>query len=199
MSGLAIGLAALAAAGAPCPPPAVSAPPANGPAYNLIVHVHRGLREADGTETVAFRPGVATGRVVLRLWANGPAYARDGASLAVRAVTSGGRTVPTSRPNPTTLVVRRRLAAGQRLVVRLRWALVLPRGSGGRMHGGGGTMRLASFFPLLAWDGLAWRTDPPTAVDIGETWTSPAADFDVRVMHPSGLRVLATGTQVAPG
>src|SRR5689334_4504955 len=169
MTGLVLGLAALAA-GAPCPPASVPAPPAQRPAYSLVVHVHRDLRGADGTETVAFRPAVATDRVVLRLWANGPAYARDGASLTVRDLTAGGRRVPTSRPGATLLVVRRRLAAGQRLVLRLRWALVLPRGDGARMHGGG-TMRLASFFPLLAWDGRAWRTDPPISADIGETWT----------------------------
>src|SRR3954464_2357187 len=140
MSGLAIGLAALAAAGAPCPPAAIPAPPANRPSYHLVVHVHRDLRGADGTETVVFRPPVATRRVVLRLWANGPAYARDGASLTVSDVTSGGVAVATSRPSPTTLVLDRPLGARQRLVLRLRWALVLPRGPGGRLHGGGGTM-----------------------------------------------------------
>src|SRR4051794_10419428 len=99
MSGLAIGLAALAAAGAPCPPAVVPEPPANRPAYALVVHVHRDPFGADGTESVTFRPAVATDRIVLRLWANGPAYARTGARLTVRAVTSEGRRVPTSRPN----------------------------------------------------------------------------------------------------
>src|SRR3954471_17621040 len=146
MSGLALGLAALAAGGAPCPPASVPAPPADRPSYALVVHVHRDLRGADGTETVSFRPQVATGRVVLRLWANGPAFADRGAHLAVSAVTSRGRTVPTSRPSPTTLVVRRRLAARERLVLRLHWSLTLPSGAGGRMHGGD-TVRLASFFP----------------------------------------------------
>ncbi|HEY7018626.1 MAG TPA: hypothetical protein VH297_09175, partial [Gaiellaceae bacterium] len=141
MSALAIGLAALTAAAPPCPPASVPAPPPNRPAYALVVHVHRDLRGADGSETVAFRPAVATDRVVLRLWANGPAYERDGASLTVRDVTAAGRRVPTSRPGPTILVVRRHLAAGERVVLRLRWALVLPRGDGARMHGGG-TMRL---------------------------------------------------------
>src|SRR3954449_9932842 len=151
MTGLALGLAALAMA-APCPPASVPAPPAHRPAYALVVHVHRGLYRVDGTETVSFRPAVATDRVVLRLWANGPAFAGGGggvgASLDVRDLTSRGRPMPVARPNRTTLVVRRRLAAGQTIVLRLRWSLLLPPFDGGRMHGGD-TMRLASFFPLL--------------------------------------------------
>jgi hypothetical protein len=57
--------------------------------------------------------------------------------------------------------------------------------------------RLGSFFPLLAWNPReGWQTDPPSAIG-WETWTSPTADFDVRVTVPRGLRVLASGEHVA--
>jgi hypothetical protein len=201
MTGPAIGLAAAALGGAPfgapCPAAPIPPPPA-GPSYALVIHVHRNLRGADGTEAVTFRPEVATGRIVFRLWANGPAYARRGARLAVGPVTAGGQALPTTRENATTLVVDRPLAAGERLDMRMRWSFTAPRGDGQRMHGGS-TMRLATFFPLLAWDGATWQTDPPTTLDLGESWTSPSADFDVRVTRPAGLGALATGDRVGPG
>jgi Peptidase family M1 domain len=81
----------------------------------------------------------------------------------------------------------------------MNWRLVLPRETGLRIKGGGRSVRLGSFFPLLAWDGADWALDPPTLFPSAEAWTSPTADFDVRVTRPSGLRVLASGQQVGPG
>src|SRR5262249_18985197 len=63
----------------------------------------------------------------------------------------------------------------------------------------GRSVRLASFFPLLAWEGNDWALDAPTRLGAAETWTSPTADFDVRVTHPSGLAVLASGVHVGQG
>src|SRR5262249_17723703 len=37
---------------------------------------------------------------------------------------------------------------------------------------------------------------PPTLFPSAEAWTTPTADFDVRVLQPRGLRVLASGRQV---
>ena len=59
--------------------------------------------------------------------------------------------------------------------------------------------RLGSFFPLLAWNPAeGWQTDPPSSIG-WETWTSPTADFDVKVTAPRGLQVLASGEQVTSG
>jgi hypothetical protein len=43
-----------------------------------------------------------------------------------------------------------------------------------------------------------WVLDPPTRLR-AEAWTTPTADFDVRITHSTGLRVLASGQQVGPG
>ncbi len=104
----------------------------------------------------------------------------------------------TSRPNATTLVVNRALAAGQRVTVSMSWKLRLPRGASFQLKGGG-SARLVSFFPILAWDGSGWAIDPPLRKLDGFWSTSPSADFDVRIVTPRGLRVLATGREVRPG
>ena len=134
--------------------------------------------------SVAFAPEVATDRLVFRLWPNSHYYARRGALPTVGPVNEGGRALPTSRPDPTTLVVRRALSARERVVVSTTWKLRLPSTPGTQLHGGRGA-RLVSFFPLLAWDGSAWALDPPVPLD--SLWpTSPTADFDVRVVVPKG-------------
>jgi len=140
-----------------------------------------------------------TDRLVFRLWPNGPRYAKAGAHLSVSAVREGGRPMPLSYPDPTTLVVARPLAAGERVVVAMNWRLVIPRETGLRIKGGGRSVRLGSFLPLLAWDGNGWALEPPTRLPSAEAWATPTADFDVRVTHPAGLTVLASGRQVRPG
>jgi len=173
-------------------------PPANRPSYVLHVRIGRGLTSVSGTLAVSFRPDVATNRLVFRLWPNSPAYARRGGRLTVGRVTVGGATVPTSRPDATTLVVDRPLRARERVTVSLPWKLQLPRGSGLQLKGGRSS-RLVSFFPLLAWDGKGWATDPALH-HFDSIWsTSPTADFDVHVVNPPGLRVLATGSPVGAG
>ena len=98
----------------------------------------------------------------------------------------------------TTLVVKRALAAGERVTVSMSWKLRLPRGADFQLKGGG-SARLVSFFPILAWDGSGWAIDPPLR-KLDCFWsTSPTADFDVRIVTPRGLRVLATGREVRPG
>jgi hypothetical protein len=77
----------------------------------------------------------------------------------------------------------------------MKWRLRLPSGSFDRLYGGS-VVRLASFFPLLAWNPReGWQTDPPSTIG-WETWTSPTANFDVRVTAPRRLSVLASGSQV---
>jgi hypothetical protein len=67
-----------------------------------------------------------------------------------------------------------------------------------RLARAGETLRLGSFFPLLAWEtGRGWALDPPTT-GFAEASVSPAADFDVRVSAPAGDRVLATGKRIGP-
>ena len=176
-------------------------PPTPRPHYELQVRVSPGLRVVTGGLTVTFRAPSdrGTDRLVFRLWPNGPRYAKAGARLSVSRVRERSRALRVSYPDPTTLVVPRPLAAGAQAVVSMDWRLVLPRETGLRIKGGGRSVRLGSFYPLLAWDGHDWALDPPTTLASGEAWTTPTADFDVRLRHPSGLRALASGRQVRPG
>jgi len=171
--------------------------PPNRPHYLLHIRVERGLMTAKGELTVSFAPPAPTDRLVFRLWPNSPFYAKRGASLTVSSVSAGGKRIVPVRPTPTTLVIRRPLTAHERITVSMNWALHLPRPPGLQLHGGS-SARLLSFFPLLAWNGTDWATEPPVSAD--SFWsTSPTADFDVRVAVPPRLRVLASGEEVSPG
>src|ERR687888_159387 len=133
------------------------------PHYALSVHILPGLRTASGAVAVTFTAPTERGtdRLVLRLWPNGARYARTGAHLFVSRVREGPRLLPVSYPNPTTLAIARPVAAGEQVVVSMNWRLILPRERGLRMKGRGRSVRLGSFFPLLAWDGNDWALDPP--------------------------------------
>jgi hypothetical protein len=174
-------------------------PPTRLPHYSLDVRLRHDLRAAAGRVTVAFAPDIATDRLVFRLWPNAAPYARSGAQLRVGPVTSAERRLSTSSPNATTLVVHIPLSAGEGITVSIGWRLRLPRSGGLRLHGGS-SVRLGTFFPLLAWEpGVGWATDPAPLRSVAETWTSPAADFDVRIKRPHGLNVLATGEALGDG
>ena len=147
---------------------------------------------------MSFRPAVATDRLVFRLWPNSPFYAARGTRLRVGAVIAAGTKVAASRPDPTTLVVDKALTAGEGVEVAMTWRLRLPLRAGLTLRGGR-SARLVSFFPLLAWDGSRWSTEPGLR-RLDSFWsTSPTADFDVRIAAPRGLRILASGEQVSNG
>jgi hypothetical protein len=174
----------------------LASPPTPRPHYTMSVHVLPGLRAADGQLAVSFTAPQKGGidHLVFRLWPNADLYARSGAHLFVSRVREAHRTLRVSYPNPTTLVIARRLAAGERVVVSMNWRLALSQEIGQRMKGRARSARLASFFPLLAWDGSGWALDPPPKLLNAEAWTTPTADFDVRVTQPRGLRVFASGS-----
>lgn len=170
------------------------------PRYELTVHVRPGYTRVDGDVTVRFTPNLATNRIVFRLWANGPRQLAEGTRLTVGTPTdAAGKRLETRQPDPTTLVIRRPLAAGEAVTVHLPWRLRVPRTGSDRIarfrHG----IRLGSFFPILSWDPRrGWVTDPPTRI-IAETSTTPVADFDLRVTAPRGTRALASGSPIGPG
>jgi hypothetical protein len=177
----------------------VPAPPAELPRYRLSVRIAKGLREARGTLVVRFAPEQATDRIVFRLWANQPFLAQRGSRLTITDLRIDGLGTVPMRPNPTTLVLRKTVAAGQHVVTSMSWRLRLPDNPNARLYGSGEAARLATFFPLLAWDPRSgWQTDPPSAIG-WETWTSPSARFDVTIRTPPGLDVLATGERLSPG
>jgi hypothetical protein len=101
-----------------------------------------------------------------------------------------------AEPDPTTLVIARPIAEGERVTVSMGWTLRLPRKPTERLESTP-IVRLSSFFPLLAWNGTGWALDPP-APQL-ETWTSQVSDFDVRITTPTGMRVLTSGASVGNG
>jgi hypothetical protein len=166
--------------------------------YALRFRLTRGLTQAIGSLRVSFRPAVATDRLVFRLWPNSPFHLQRGAGLTVGAVTEAGQRLATRRPDATTLVVDRAVAAGEEARVAMTWKLRLPQRAGLQLRGGG-SARLVSFFPVLSWDGRDWATEPgPRRID-GSWSASPTADFDVHIVAPRGLRVLASGEELGGG
>jgi hypothetical protein len=190
-----------AARGGRCPLGPLPAPPADRPRYRMRITLQPRERLVGGDLRVRFTPDLATDRLVFRLWPNSPYLARIGAHLRAGPVDAGGRPLRSASPSPTVLEVRpgRELPAGQAIEVHLPWRLTLPGLLGERLGNLGGTMRLGSFFPLLAWEpGVGWATEPPTS-GLAEASTSPTADFDVTVTAPRGLEVLASGVERGGG
>jgi Peptidase family M1 domain len=190
-------VAALAAAVASCPAPATPPPPpTDRPTYAMTLSIGGGKKVVRGTSHVSFALDRASDRIVFRLWPNMPVQRAVGARLDVSNVRVGAAAVTTSTPDPTTLVLARPVAAGERVLVTMNWTLQLPQRPTERLASRFG-VRLSSFFPLLAWNGTDWALDPP-APQL-ETWTSPVADFAVRITAPKGMRVLASGANVGRG
>jgi hypothetical protein len=190
------------AAAVACPqtPPRAS-PRADRPRYAVSVSVTRPFRVVAGELTVTFAPDRPTDRLVFRLWPNGPLQRRAGSRLAAGPVTSRGERLPAARPDPTMLVVRlrRTLEPGSEITVHVPWRLRLPSNHDDRIARFRNGLRLGTFLPLLAWDDRrGWLTDPPARI-LGESAATPAADFDLRVQAPRGLRVLATGAPLGDG
>jgi len=184
-----------------CPAaPAYTRPPAERPHYDLTIRVDPPHNLVTGTESVQFTPDIPTDRLVFRLWPNAPPQAAEGAHLAVQRVT-GASVARTEQPEPTTLLVfpRGGLVAGQAVTVSMQWHLTVPGAVLDRLARDGDTVRLGSFYPILAWQpGVGWATDPPTTI-LGEASTSPTADYDVAIRAPKGLVVVATGQPTGEG
>jgi hypothetical protein len=175
---------------ATCPqPPALATPAPDRPRYVLTVNVARSLRTVSGTVEVTFTPNRPTNKLVFRLWPNAPRSRDEGVRLDVGVV----RGFRTARPDPTTLVIRVGHEIRDRGVhLRIPWSLRVPRAGFDRISRFEGGLLLGSFFPILAWDPRrGWVTDPPAEI-LGESSTSPVADFAVRVRAPRGLTAVVS-------
>jgi hypothetical protein len=189
-----MGAALLASALTMCPVAGkLPAPPPDRPAYAMTVAIGARKKIVQGSSRVSFTLDHPSDRIVFRLWPNMPVQRRVGARLTVRSVRVRGKRVVTTESDPTTLVLARPVVAGRRVTVSMSWTLRLPRKRTERLAAAP-TVRLSSFFPLLAWTGTDWALDPP-APQL-ETWTSPVADFDVKTIAPKRMRVFASGARV---
>jgi hypothetical protein len=147
----------------PAPPPAV-----DRPRYELDVRVHSDLSHVTGRLKVRFTPNRPTRRLVFRLWPNGPLQQLEGMHLDVGKVTSGGKTLHTVEPDPTTRVVPVDLRAGESITVELPWRLDVPSAPRDRIGRFPGGLRLGSFFPVLAWDARRGWAGPPDRRDVDD-------------------------------
>ena len=194
---------AQAVAAGECPRvPARATPPRDRPRYVLRVDADPVQGLVEGDVVVRFRPDLDTDRLVFRLWPNGPRPAARGVRLEVGPVTgAGGHALPSQQPDPTTLVVTPAggLRRGQEIEVAVPWRLTIPGPVEDRVSHNGDSLRLGSFFPVLAWEpGIGWATEPPTS-GFAESATMPTADFAVSVTLPAGYSALATGVPDGAG
>jgi hypothetical protein len=142
---------------------------------------------------VRFTPDLATDKLVFRLWPNGPRSAAGGAHLSTGQVMVGSHPASSSFPDPTTLVVPVSLGAGQGVDVVVPFNLKLPGAIDDRVAKSGDSLRLGSFFPLLAWEpGRGWAVEPAVS-GFAEASTAMTADFRASIGVPPGFDVLATG------
>ena len=182
-------------------PPRYPSPSPTRPRYSLQVRLQPAARLATGDLRVRFTPDLPTDRLVFRLWANAPISLREGTRLTASDVHSSRGPLTLTRPDPTTLVARPRtpLAAGQAIVVTLRWRLRLPYQTRDRNDAAPQSVRLGSFFPILAWEpGHGWARDPAPR-NLAESAMSPIADFDLRITAPTELRIFASGVERGRG
>lgn len=182
-----------------CAVPPRAVPDPKRPRYALTLDVQPAAQKVVGDLSVKFTPDIDTDRLVFRVWANGPRLTPHGGHEEVSGVTVDGKPASTTQPDPTTLLVQHAVAAAQTATVALHFDLTLPGADNDRIAQIGDSIRLGSFFPILAWEpGRGWATDP--AVDaFAEASTAPTADFDVTVTTPPGLDVLASGDPDASG
>ena len=169
------------------------APDPDRPTYDVTATIDVPAGIVDGTMTVAFTPDLPTDVLVLRLWANGP---RPEAQIDVTV-----EGVAATQPDETTLEVAlgRTLPAGERVTVGLRFRLAVTGDVSDRISASGGTLRLGSALPLLAWEpGVGWARQPPTS-GFAEATSSPLADWTLRLTATPGYDVLASGRLGADG
>ena len=167
----------------------------------MSIEISTESRSVTGTSDVTFTADRRTSRLVFRLWPNGPRLAEEGASLEVEEASLAAGAATVTRPDPTTLIYELAdpLEAGDSATAVMRWRLQVPDGLLDRISQNGSSVRLGSFFPILAWEEVkGWATDPPTT-SLAESSTTPTADFEVRITVPEGLGVLASGKEVSPG
>ena len=188
-------------ASAACAVPPTAQPRADRAHYTLDVRVSPTLREVTGSVYVRFTASRPTDRLVFRLWPNGFRQRREGMRLDVGRPSSPDSDIRAERPDPTTLVVRVRggLSTGGTVHVYVPWRLRVPAARLDRISRFRGGVRLGSFFPILSWDPhRGWVTDPLARI-LGESSTTPAADFEVRMHMPRGTSALVSGVPTGKG
>lgn len=140
--------------------------------------------------------------LAFRLYPNAPYYAEG--ALRVRDVRVGDdRVEPSFETGDTVMriLLPSPLQPGEQITVQMHFETVIPADSQGTYgifsrDTRRGTWVLADWYPILAGyePGRGWRLDPPT--DLGDPTFSQAALYDVSLITPPGLTVVATGAAI---
>ncbi len=189
--------AAAAPAALPCPT-RYAAPDPSRPVLTADLTVDG--RTVRSRQRFVFTPDLATGEVVLRLWAAGPRSRGAGGAVTVSRVVINGVARATRRPAPTLLRVplAGRATVGRAMTIDVDSVVRLPVGANERFGARNGVSWLAGGLPLLAWErGRGWATEPETR-SFAEAVTSESVRLDrLAVTRPAGLTVLSAGTPVS--
>jgi hypothetical protein len=182
---------------APACPTSYAAPDPARPVVTLSFVVADDKASVRGHEQVAFTPDLPTGRLVFRLWANGPRPRQGGAHTEVSNVRVDGKPASFALSSGNTVVsvpLKATASTGTKVVADLDFALTLPHGINERLGHSGRTAWFGSGFPLLAWErGRGWATEPATSA-FAEAATSEEFRLDLSVDTAPGDVVLGTGT-----
>lgn len=181
--------------------PEFEEPDEQRPVYEVEVSIDPLSGQVDGQLAVVFTPDLETDRLVFRLWPNAPRVVASGGSITAGPVEIDGAPAVSSQPDPTVLEVLldEPLQPGESVEAALPFSITVPQGSESRVSRSGGSLRLGSGFPILAWEpGVGWATDPPTFL-FAEAAMSPVADYRVLVAVPDGFDVLASGRAAGDG
>jgi hypothetical protein len=188
----------------PTPPPdacptAYAAPDPKRPVVTLRLKVADDKSRVTGTERVVFTPDRPIGRLVFRLWGNGPRSRQGGGHTEVSTIRVDGRAARFTLSASNTLVdvpLPRTVPAGTAVTADLAFSFTLPRGVSERFGHSGGTAWFGSGFPLLAWQrGRGWGTEPPTSA-FAEATVSEAFKLDLGIDTAPEDEVLGTGKPV---
>ncbi|MDG5805211.1 M1 family metallopeptidase [Streptomyces ossamyceticus] len=166
------------------------------PRYDVTLRGDLDGSHWSGRQRVSFRNAAERPlrEVYVRLWGNGadgcgkPGRPSPVAVTKVRGGTPGRLTV-----NCTALRITlpKPLTRGKRASIAFDVSLTVP-GRNARFGREGAFRFLGNALPVLAvHDAKGWHLDPH--VPIGESYYSLAGDFQVRLDHPSALKVPATG------
>ncbi|MER0244072.1 M1 family metallopeptidase [Streptomyces sp. HSW2009] len=183
------------------PGPAAATP--DGARYDVRLTADADGSHWTGRQRVSLRNSAARPlrEVYLRLWGNG----QDGcgtpsapAPVQVTAVHGGTAQQPTVGCTALAITLPKPLAHGERTALSFDVSIAVPERND--RFGREGTFRfLGNALPVLAvHDAKGWHLDP--YVRTGESFYALTSDYRVRLDHPSGLKVPATGrTQTRPG
>jgi hypothetical protein len=166
------------------------------PSYVVSLRADRLGHVWRGSESITFTnlEGEPLTTIWLRLWSNG-VKGCGAHAIAVTDLRGGSAGRLSRRCTALPVLLDEPLMPAGTATISMRVTIDLPR-KNDRFGYHGGLALLGTALPTLAvHDDLGWHLDP--FVDLGESFYSIVADYQVTLNVPSALRTPATGTAVA--